>query len=130
VPGFSGHFLFLVFRRNEKMKTLIKYLVVANVFLFASCFKNSAHLVSYEVDGTSNSYEVSYLDDHGDSVHLDAITNFWRVEFTSDGDGTAKLWMRNRNNMGTAIGSIYCDDKLAEQMMVSGKDSFQIEVKY
>ena len=98
--------------------------------LLSSCFKNTSHLISYEVDGTSNSYEISYTDDAGDSVHKDYVTNVWRYEFTSDGDGTARLKMRNRNLIGTAIGFIYCDGKLAEQKTVGANDSLLIEVKY
>ena len=98
--------------------------------LLSSCFKNTSHLVSYEIDGTSNSYEISYIDESGDSIHLDRVTNLWRYEFTSDGDGTAKLKMRNRNKTGTAIGTIYCDEKLAKEQTVAASDSLEIEVKY
>jgi len=100
------------------------------LLLLSSCFKNSSHLITYEVDGTSNSYEISYTDESGDSVHLDDVTNTWRQEFTSDGDGTSKLRMRNRNKSGTAIGSIYCDGKLAKQQTAGASDSLEIELKY
>ena len=82
------------------------------------------------MDGTSNSYEISYTDESGDSIHLDVVTNVWRLEFTSDGDGTARLKMRNRNRSGTAIGFIYCDGKLAKQQTAGASDSLEIEVKY
>ena len=98
--------------------------------LLSSCFKNSSHLISYELDGTSNSYEISYFDESGDSIHIDDVTNTWRQEFTSDKDGTAKLRVRNRNKSGTATGYIYCDEKLTKQQTVGAGDSLQIEVKY
>src|ERR1043165_68582 len=100
------------------------------VVLFSSCFKNSSHLITYEADGTSNSYEISYTDESGDSVHLEYATNTWRQEFTSEGDGTAKLKMRNRNKAGTVTGLIYCDGKLAKQQTEGAADSLEIEVKY
>lgn len=107
-----------------------KYFSFLFLLLLTSCLKNSPHLITYEVDGTSNSYEVSYLDETGDSIHIDYVTNVWREEFTSDGDGTAKLWMRNRNLSGTATGFIYCDGKVAKQETVGASDSLEIELKY
>ena len=100
------------------------------LLLLSSCFKDSSHLIRYEADGTSNSYEVSYRDDKSDSIHQGAVNSFWRLEFATDGDGTATLWMRNRNQAGSVIGSIYCDGKLAAEDSVSGPDSLKIEVKY
>ena len=108
-----------------KRKFLILFLP-----LLSSCFKDSSHLINYEVDGTSNSYEISYNAETGDSIHLEVVTNSWRAEFASDGDGTAKLRMRSRNKTGTAIGSIYCDGELAKQQTVGAGDSLLIEVKY
>ncbi|HYV90883.1 MAG TPA: hypothetical protein VE978_03835 [Chitinophagales bacterium] len=125
------------YEARNKFNWLQQYSLIMNkklIFLLlpllSSCFKNSSHLITYEVDGTSNSYEISYTDESGDSVHLDYATNTWRQEFASDGNGTAKLKMRNRNRSGTAIGSIYCDGKLKKQQTAGASDSLEIELKY
>jgi len=109
---------------------MIKKVLFLLLPVLSSCFKNAPHLIRYEADGTSNSYEVSYTNESGDSIHLGVVTSFWREEFATEGTGTAMLRMRNRNKSGTAIGSIYCDGKLAEQDSVGANDSLKIEIKY
>lgn len=109
---------------------MLKKFLFLLFLVLSSCLKNASHLISYETDGNSNSYEISYTDASGDSIHLQAVTNFWREEFATDKNGTAILRMRNRNKSGTAIGSIYCDGKLAGQDSVGANDSLKIEVKY
>lgn len=123
----SQYFQLKVF---ESFLSMIKKFLFLLLPVFSSCLKNASHLISYEVDGTSNSYEISYTDNAGDSIHLEAVTNFWRAEFATDRNGTAVLSMRNRNKTGTAIGSIYCDGKLAKQDSSGVGDSLKIEVKY
>src|ERR1700704_4835513 len=93
-------------------EVMIKKVLFLLLPVLCSCLKNASHLISYEVDGTSNSYEISYTDQSGDSIHLDAVTNFWREEFATDRNGTAMLRMLNRNKTGSAIGSVYCDGNL------------------
>ena len=107
-----------------------KYLPCFLLLICCSCLKNSPHLIRYQLSGTSNSYQVSYLNNESDSVSAGAVTNYWRVEFATSVDGTAGLWVRNRNNTGTAIATIFKDDKLAAQDSVGAGDSLNIQLQY